>query len=161
MKELHKIRWPMKDFNSADMVLCFNDCIEAITELQSKMEELESPEGWLNRWGRGLDMRIMNLQKKIDHFKEEKEKREREKEVWKKHNQSVRELIFGGTKDLFDKEDKKMRDHAAKVLPGVWGEPRYTLAELREKWVLFQKSDKYWVMEFLEWLEEDSKKIAP
>ena len=120
MKELHKIRWPMKDFNFADMVVCFNDCIEAITELQAlaKKARYTPPKEYSG-------------------------------------------LIPDFNKEMWDIHDKYLRDHAAKVIPEVWGEPRYTLAELREKWVLFQKSDKYWVTEFLEWLEEDSKKIAP
>ena len=120
MKELHKIRWPMKDFNVADMVLCFNDCIEAIQELQAlaKKARYTPPKEYSG-------------------------------------------LIPDFNKEMWDIHDKYLRDHAAKVMPEVWGEPRYTLAELREKWEsspLYSYDTVDQVEKYLDWMEEDSKK---
>ena len=51
-------------------------------------------------------------------------------------------------------------EHLAKVMPEVWGESRYTIAELREKIDEYNKFPGImgYLNDFLEWLEEDSKK---
>lgn len=49
--------------NLGILMIAVNSLIECVEELQQTIAENESPEGAFNLWGRGIDLRLKNIEK--------------------------------------------------------------------------------------------------